>query len=60
MKGTPGVAAKIFKAVAEAGVNVRMIAQGSSELNISLVVKEDAGEIVIRALHKEFSLGEPK
>lgn len=54
MKGTPGVAARMFKAVADAGVNVRMIAQGSSELNISFVVKEADGLKALKALHKEF------
>jgi aspartate kinase len=35
-------------------VNVRMIAQGSSELNISFVVKEEDGTKAVRALHNEF------
>jgi aspartate kinase len=56
MKGTPGVAARVFKAIAEKGINVRMIAQGSSETNISFVVKENDGEEAIRALHNEFKL----
>ncbi|MHA2060866.1 MAG: aspartate kinase [Candidatus Sifarchaeia archaeon] len=58
LKGTPGVAAKVFQAVAQKGVNVRMIAQGSSELNISFVVKEKDGGLAVRALHKAFELGE--
>ncbi len=58
LKGTPGVAAKVFQAVAQKGVNVRMIAQGSSELNISFVVKEKDGGIAVRALHEAFELGE--
>jgi aspartate kinase len=56
MKGTPGVAARVFSAVAKAGVNVRMIAQGSSELNISFVVTEKDGPKAVLALHKEFGL----
>jgi len=56
MKGTPGVAARVFKAVADQGVNVRMIAQGSSELNISFVVEESGGVKALRALHREFKL----
>jgi aspartate kinase len=56
MKGTPGVAARIFGAVARGGVNMRMIAQGSSELNISFVVKETDGEKAVRAIHEEFRL----
>lgn len=57
MKGTPGVAARVFQAVAKQGINVRMIAQGSSELNISFVVKEEDGEEAVKALHREFHLG---
>lgn len=58
MKGTPGIAARVFSAVAAKGVNIRMIAQGSSELNISFVVKEKDGEKAIKAIHEEFGLHE--
>ncbi|MCS7094833.1 MAG: aspartate kinase [Thaumarchaeota archaeon] len=54
MKGTPGVASKVFTAVASKGINVRMIAQGSSELNISFVVKEADAEEAVRAVHAAF------
>jgi len=54
MKGTPGVASKVFTAVAEKGINVRMIAQGSSELNISFVVKERDADEAVRAVHEAF------
>lgn len=57
MRGTPGVAARVFTAVAKKGINVRMIAQGSSELNISFVVGESDGADAVRAIHEEFSLG---
>jgi aspartate kinase len=56
MKGTLGVASRLFTSVARAGVNIRMIAQGSSELNISFVVKEKDGEAAVRAIHEEFKL----
>jgi aspartate kinase len=56
MKGTLGVASRLFTTVARAGINIRMIAQGSSELNISFVVKEKDGEAAVRAIHKEFKL----
>ncbi|PVX23386.1 MAG: aspartate kinase, monofunctional class [Candidatus Bathyarchaeum sp.] len=56
MKGIPGVASRIFTAIAKEGINVRMIAQGSSELNVSFVVKENDGEETVRAIHKEFKL----
>lgn len=56
MAGTPGVASRIFSAVARKGVNIRMIAQPSAELNISFVVKEADGETAVRAIHEEFQL----
>jgi len=57
MKGSQGVAARVFKAVADKRINVRMIAQGSSELNISIVVKEKSCEKAVMAIHKEFDMG---
>ena len=57
MKGTLGVASRIFAAVARKEINIRMIAQGSSELNISFVIKEEDGVAVVRAIHDEFKLG---
>ncbi len=56
MKGTPGVASRVFTAIARKGINIRMIAQGSSELNISFVVKEIDGEKAVRVIHEEFKL----
>ena len=56
MKGSLGVASRIFTAVAKKNVNIRMIAQGSSELNISFVVKEMDGTKAIKAIHEEFNL----
>lgn len=58
MQGTPGVAARVFHSVAAKQVNIRMIAQGSSELNISFVVKEKDVATAVQALHKEFKLTE--
>ena len=57
MKGTPGVASRVFNAVARKNVNVRMVAQGSSEYNISFVVSEKDGPEAVSALHEEFELG---
>ena len=54
MRGTPGVAARVFTALGKAGVNVVAIAQGSSELNISLVVIEKERETAVRLIHEEF------
>ncbi|MBO5354800.1 MAG: aspartate kinase [Clostridia bacterium] len=49
-----GTAARVFNAVSNAGVNIRMIDQGSSELNIILGVDEDAYETALSAIFKEF------
>jgi aspartate kinase len=57
MKGTPGVAARVFGAVASAGINVRMIAQGSSELNISFVVREKDAVKAVEVLHADLVAG---
>jgi len=57
VKGTPGVAARIFDAVARKKINVRIVAQGSSEYNVSFVVSEDEGPESVRAIHEEFQLG---
>lgn len=51
MRGTRGVAAQVFDAVARAGVNVEAIAQGSSECNISFAVEEKDRVAAVRALH---------
>ena len=56
MAGTPGVASRLFGAIAEAGVNVIAIAQGASELNISVVVEERSVAAVQRAVHAAFRL----
>ena len=49
-----GTAARVFDAVSNAGVNIRMIDQGSSELNIILGVDEDAYEKTLAAIFNEF------
>lgn len=54
MRGTPGVAARVFGALGRAQVNVIAIAQGSSELNISLCVAESDRAAAVRAIHDEF------
>jgi aspartokinase/homoserine dehydrogenase 1 len=57
MKGTPGIAAKVFGALGKHGINVISIAQGSSEHNISFVVDEGDMENAVRYIHQEFGLG---
>src|SRR5438309_5967124 len=54
MRGTPGVAARVFGALGTAGVNVVAIAQRSSELNISLVGADRDRERAARLIHEEF------
>lgn len=56
MAGTPGIAAKVFVALANAGVNVRAIAQGSSERNISCVVDQRQASKALGAVHSGFYL----
>lgn len=51
MRERPGVAASVFAVLGEKGVNVRAIAQGSSELNISMVVARADRERALRLLH---------
>ncbi len=56
MRGIKGIAGKIFTSVSKENVNVIMIVQGSSELNLAFVIKDENCEKVVRALHKEFNL----
>ena len=52
--GKPGIAASVFDAVAVAEVNIRMISQGASEINISFVVQESDVPKTVRQLHARF------
>jgi aspartokinase/homoserine dehydrogenase 1 len=56
MRGRPGIAARTFSALAGDRVNVIAIAQGSSELNITVAVAEEQANDALRALHREFQL----
>jgi aspartate kinase len=56
MRGTPGIAGKVFGAMGNAGINVIAIAQGSTENNISLVVAANEGAEAVRAIHRAFAL----
>ncbi len=56
MAGMPGGAAKVFEALGSAAVNVRAIAQGASERNISVVVPAKAATRALRAVHASFYL----
>ena len=54
MSFRPGVSAKLFSALAEAGVNIRMIDQGSREMNIIVGVENKDFETAIRSIYKAF------
>ena len=56
MAGTHGMAAKVFGALGSAGVNVRAIAQGASERNISLVIDAKQTTRGLRSVHSAFYL----
>lgn len=58
MAGSPGIAGQIFTALGREGINLMMISQGSSEVNISFVVKQADGQRAVRVLHDEFGLAE--
>jgi bifunctional aspartokinase / homoserine dehydrogenase 1 len=56
MRGFSGVAGRIFTAISRENVNIIAIAQGSSELTISIVVRRDGLEKAVRAVHHECHL----
>jgi aspartate kinase len=60
MRGIKGIAGRIFTSVAKENINVIMIVQGSSELNLAFVIRDVDCERAVRALHKEFGLEKNK
>ncbi len=58
MRYMPGIAGRLFNALGKNGINVVAIAQGSSELNISVVVSQKDEEKALNALHDGFFLSE--
>ncbi len=56
MKGTPGIAGRMFGALGHRGINIIAIAQGSSELSISFAVKSENVSDAVKAIHEEFQL----
>jgi aspartate kinase len=56
MRGIKGVAAKVFSSVSKSNINVIMIAQGSSELNLAFVVNNNDCEKAVKSLHQAFML----
>ena len=58
MRGTPGVAGRVFQTLGAEGINIVAIAQGSSELNISCAIAASEVARAVPALHRAFGLGE--
>ncbi len=59
MRGTPGLAGRIFMAVSRQGINIVSMAQGSSELTIAMVVHRKDLEQAVRSIHDECGMGQP-
>jgi aspartate kinase len=59
MRGTPGVAGRVFQTLGTERINISAIAQGSSELNISCVISADRIAQAVPALHRAFHLETP-
>ena len=57
MRGTPGLAGRIFTAVSQRKINIIVIAQGSSELTIAIVVHRNDLEQAVQAIHEECGMG---
>ena len=45
---------QVFKVLGREGINVKMMSQGASKNNISLIVSDSEGENAVQSLHKEF------
>lgn len=60
MKNTPGIAGKVFQSLGKNGINIHAIAQGSSELNISLVIKNTQLKKALNVLHNSVFLSNKK
>ena len=56
MAGHPGTAGRLFESLGRASVNVRMIAQGASERNISVAIRSTDADRALRAVHAGFYL----
>ena len=56
MQNTPGISATLFRALGRNGINVIAIAQGSLELNISVVIKNESLKRALNVIHDEFFL----
>ena len=57
MRTHAGIASRMFRTLAEEGINIQMIS--TSEIKISVVIDEKYMELAVRALHKAFGLDQP-
>jgi aspartokinase len=57
MKGTVGIASRLFGSLSQSQINILTIVQGSSEHNISLVIAQEDVDRAVRAVHEVFQLG---
>lgn len=60
MRYRPGISGRLFQALGKNGINIVAIAQGSSELNISVVINRDDESKALNALHQAFFLSDTK
>ena len=54
IKETPGIVGKVFSVLGKENINIEMISQGASEINISFVINDKDVEKAVKSLHKEF------
>jgi aspartate kinase len=52
LRGTPGIAARVFSAISD--INVTLISQGASSINFTFAIEEEHVEEAVRRLHREF------
>ncbi|HIF15061.1 MAG TPA: bifunctional aspartate kinase/homoserine dehydrogenase I, partial [Bacteroidetes bacterium] len=60
MRHTPGISGKLFNSLGRNGINIIAIAQGSSELNISVVIKNDDLKKALNVIHEDYFLSQTK
>ena len=60
MRYRPGIAGRLFQALGKNGINIIAIAQGSSELNVSVVINKSNEQKALNALHETFFLSDTK
>jgi bifunctional aspartokinase / homoserine dehydrogenase 1 len=60
MRQTPGISSRLFSSLGANGINVIAIAQGSSELNISVVIKKNDEAKALKAIHDTFFLSQTR